>query len=126
MEVITPFNGEVVGKVSLASTEDAKKAIESAHQVFHKTMKKMPAYRRATIFSKAANLLEEKTEEFAKVLVLEAGKPIRDGRGEVGCAVQVIRFAADEGKKLKEKWFQWMRQLGEKIELVWFGVILVG
>lgn len=101
MEVINPFNGEVVGQVSLASKEDAEKAIESAHQVFHKTMKKMPAYRRAEILSKAADLLEERTEEFAKVLVLEAGKPIRDGRGEVGRAVQVIRFAADEAKKIE-------------------------
>ncbi|MFP3888135.1 aldehyde dehydrogenase family protein [Priestia filamentosa] len=101
MEVINPFNGEAVGKVSLASKENAKKAIESAHQVFHKTMKKMPAYRRAEILSKAADLLEERTEEFAKVLVLEAGKPIRDGRGEVGRAVQVIRFAADEAKKIE-------------------------
>jgi len=101
MEVISPFNGEVVGKVSLASKEDAEKAIESAYQVFHKTMKRMPAYRRAEILSKAADLLEERTEEFAKVLVLEAGKPIRDGRGEVGRAVQVIRFAADEAKKIE-------------------------
>ncbi|MED3727679.1 aldehyde dehydrogenase family protein [Priestia filamentosa] len=101
MEVISPFNGEVVGKVSLASKEGAEKAIESAYQVFHKTMKRMPAYRRAEILSKAADLLEERTEEFAKVLVLEAGKPIRDGRGEVGRAVQVIRFAADEAKKIE-------------------------
>ncbi|MCY8234970.1 aldehyde dehydrogenase family protein [Priestia endophytica] len=101
MEVINPFNGEVIGKVSLASTENAKKAIESAHQVFHKTMKKMPAYRRAAILSKAADLLEERTEAFAKVLVLEAGKPIRDSRSEVGRAVQVIRFAADEAKKIE-------------------------
>lgn len=36
MEVINSFSGEVVGKVSLASKEDAKKAIESAHQVFIK------------------------------------------------------------------------------------------
>lgn len=101
MEVTSPFNGEVVGKVILASQEDAKIAIESAHRVFHETMKKMPAYRRADILRKTADLLEERTEEFARVLALEAGKPIRDGRGEVGRAVQVLRFAADEAKKIE-------------------------
>ncbi|MFP3121879.1 aldehyde dehydrogenase family protein [Ectobacillus funiculus] len=101
MDVISPFNGEVVGKVYLASREDAERAIESAHRVFHETMKKMPAYRRADILRKAADLLEERTEEFARILVLEAGKPIRDGRGEVGRAVQVLRFAADEAKKIE-------------------------
>ncbi|MGM7719824.1 aldehyde dehydrogenase family protein [Metabacillus sp. Hm71] len=101
MDVISPFNGEVVGKASLATQLDAEKAIESAHRVFHETMKKMPAYRRANILRKSADLLEERTEEFAKILVLEAGKPIRDGRGEVGRAVQVLRFAADEAKKIE-------------------------
>ncbi|MCI2256124.1 aldehyde dehydrogenase family protein [Domibacillus sp. PGB-M46] len=99
--VISPFNGEVVGKVSLASAEDAERAIQSAHRVFHETMKKMPAYQRADILRKTAGLLEEQTEEFARILVLEAGKPIRDGRGEVGRAVQVLRFAADEAKKIE-------------------------
>ena len=101
MEVISPFNSEVVGKVNLASKEDAENAIESAHRVFHKTMKKMPAYRRADILRKTADLLEDRTEEFARILGLEAGKPIRDGRGEVGRAVQVLRFAADEAKKIE-------------------------
>ncbi|SIS13502.1 Acyl-CoA reductase [Peribacillus simplex] len=101
MEVISPFNKEVVGKVNLASQEDAERAIESAHRAFHETMKKMPAYRRADILRKTADLLEERTEEFARILGLEAGKPIRDGRGEVGRAVQVLRFAADEAKKIE-------------------------
>ncbi|MBT2730366.1 aldehyde dehydrogenase family protein [Bacillus sp. ISL-75] len=101
MEVINPFNGEVVGKANLASQEDAERAIESAHRVFHESMKKMPAYHRAEILRKTADLLEERTEEFARILGLEAGKPIRDGRGEVGRAVQVLRFAADEAKKIE-------------------------
>ncbi|MFC0274599.1 aldehyde dehydrogenase family protein [Metabacillus herbersteinensis] len=40
MDVISPFNGEVVGKVNLASKEDAKRANKSAHRVFHETIKK--------------------------------------------------------------------------------------
>ncbi|MEK3936010.1 aldehyde dehydrogenase family protein [Sporosarcina sp. FSL W7-1349] len=100
IDVVNPFNGEVVGKVSLASAEDAEQAIESAYQAFHRTMKTMPAYRRSDILRKTAELLEERTEEFAQILVLEAGKPIRDGRSEVGRAVQVLRFAADEAKKI--------------------------
>lgn len=101
MDVISPFNGEVVGVVSLASAEEAERAIESAHRVFHETMKKMPAHTRADILRKTADLLEQKTEAFARILVLEAGKPIRDGRAEVGRAVQVLRFAADEAKKIE-------------------------
>lgn len=101
MEVISPFNGEVIGKVHLASKEDTEFAIETAYKVFHETMKKLPAYRRSTILHKTADLLEERTEAFVRVLALEAGKPIRDGRAEVDRAVQVLRFAADEAKKIE-------------------------
>lgn len=99
--VISPFHGEAVGKIDLATREDAERAIATAHRVFHEDMRKLPAYRRSDILRKVADLLEAKTEEFAQILALEAGKPIRDGRGEVGRAVQVLRFAADEAKKIQ-------------------------
>ncbi|MFS0776887.1 aldehyde dehydrogenase family protein [Neobacillus sp. 3P2-tot-E-2] len=101
MDITSPFNGEVVGRVNLATRLDAENAIETAYNVFHKTMKKLPAHRRSDILRKVGDLLEGRTEEFAKVLAQEAGKPIRDGRGEVGRAVQVLRFAADEAKKIQ-------------------------
>lgn len=100
MEVFNPFNDEVVGKVSLASEEIAEKAIESAYDVFHHTMKKMPSYKRADILRKTAVLLKERTEDFAKILTMEAGKPVRDARAEVGRSIQVLQFAADEAKKI--------------------------
>ncbi|GAX89258.1 aldehyde dehydrogenase family protein [Effusibacillus lacus] len=100
-EVRSPFNGELVGKIDMATLKDLDQAIETAHRIFHQTMKKLPAHRRAEILRKAADLLEANTDEFAKILALEAGKPIRDGRAEVGRAVQVIRFAADETKKIE-------------------------
>ncbi len=98
--VISPYTGETVGKVKLATKEDAANAIESAYETFHHTMKTLPAYKRSSILHKAAQILESRTEEFAQVLALEAGKPLKDGRGEVGRAVQVLRFAADEAKKI--------------------------
>ncbi|UYP07327.1 aldehyde dehydrogenase family protein [Priestia megaterium] len=101
MDVTSPFDGKVVGTVSLATREDAERAIETAYRVFHEKMKALPSYRRSDILRKVGKLLEERTEEFAQVLALEAGKPIRDGRGEVGRAVQVLLFAADEAKKIE-------------------------
>nr|WP_318539135.1 aldehyde dehydrogenase family protein [Terribacillus saccharophilus] len=98
--VISPYTGETVGKVKLATKEDAANAIESAYETFHHTMKTLPAYKRSSILHKTAQILESRTEEFAQVLALEAGKPLKDGRGEVGRAVQVLRFAADEAKKI--------------------------
>ncbi len=98
-EVRNPYNGDLVGKVDFATEEDLQLAIETAGQVFEGTMKKMPAHQRSTILRKSADLLESRGEEFAQLLCQEAGKPIRDARGEVGRAVQVLRFASEEAKR---------------------------
>ena len=63
-------------------------------------MKKMPAHERSRILRKAALLLEERGEQFAKTISLEAGKPINEARGEVTRAIQVLQFASEEAKRL--------------------------
>ncbi|MFP3847135.1 aldehyde dehydrogenase family protein [Priestia filamentosa] len=94
MEVINSFSGEVVGKVSLASREDAEKAIESAHRVFHKTMKKMPAYRRAEILSKAADCAAQAMAKLAQ----NVGIPT--SLKDVGVAAEDISNLAEEASKI--------------------------
>jgi acyl-CoA reductase-like NAD-dependent aldehyde dehydrogenase len=98
-EVRSPYDGTLVGVVDFSTTEDLEAAIQSAQNTFEHVMKKMPAYERAAILRKSADLLEERGEEFAQLLCKEAGKPIRDARSEVGRAVQVLRFASEEAKR---------------------------
>lgn len=97
-EIRSPYNGEVVGVVEYGTRADIEEAVQTAHRVFQETMKKMPAHKHSEILRKAADLVEAQAEDFAKVLMAEAGKPIRDARGEVGRAIQVIRFASEEAK----------------------------
>lgn len=100
MEVFNPYNHEVIGKISCATKEDVEQAIANSHNVFKETMRTMPAHERSEILRKTADLLEDKFEDFAKILSLEAGKPIRESRGEVTRAVQVLRFSAEGAKNI--------------------------
>lgn len=100
LDVINPYNQEVIGKISCAKEEDINQAVITAEKVFHETMKKMPAYQRSEILRKTADLLEEKSNEFVNLLALEAGKPIREGEGEVTRAIQVLRFASEGAKSI--------------------------
>jgi acyl-CoA reductase-like NAD-dependent aldehyde dehydrogenase len=99
IEIRNPYNGELVGSVDFATKEDLLLAIDTAQQGFEQTMKKMPAHQRSAILRKSADLLENRGGEFAQLLCQEAGKPIRDAQGEVGRAVQVLRFASEEAKR---------------------------
>jgi len=98
-EIRSPYSGELVGTVQFATKQQLLSAIETSQHVFKQTVKKMPAYERSTILRKSADLLENRQERFAQLLCMEAGKPIRDARAEVGRAVQVLRFASEEAKR---------------------------
>ena len=100
MDVFNPYNGERIATIACASIEDVNEAIEVAQQTFETTMLKIPAHERSRILRKASILLEERSEQFAKTISIEAGKPINEARGEVTRAVQVLLFASEEAKRL--------------------------
>ena len=97
--VLNKFNGEVVTRVARANQETVLEAIASA-QAASRPMAQMAAYERAAGLRHCATRFEERTEELAQVLCLEAGKPIRDARGEVGRLVDTFRIASEEATRL--------------------------
>lgn len=100
MDVFNPYNQEQVATLMLATEDDLNEAVESCFETFHNKMNHMPAHDRADILRRAADLLEEREEEFAQTIVQEAGKPIKYSKGEVQRAVQVIRFASELAKNI--------------------------
>src|SRR5439155_22111319 len=60
----------------------------------------LPAWRRAEILDRAAQLLAARTEEFARIIAEEAAKPIKTARVEAKRAVSTFTFAAAEARRL--------------------------
>ncbi|WP_223587567.1 aldehyde dehydrogenase family protein [Neobacillus bataviensis] len=100
LEVKNPYNQEIVAELALATETDLNEAVENAFETFHSTMKKMPAHQRSDILRKAADILEEKPEDFIDTIVQEAGKPIKYSRDEINRSVQVLRFASELAKNI--------------------------
>lgn len=98
MEVRNPYSGELVAEMHLAGKKEMEEAIENSLQTFHKTMKTMPAHERADILLRASQLLEEKKEEFAEIIAMEAGKPIKHSRAEITRSIQILRFSSELSK----------------------------
>ena len=99
IQVVNPFNNEVIDTVPRAGIEDVDSAIASA-QRGAAIMAKIPAYDRFVMLRKTADLLEERTEEFARTITMEEGKVISEGRTEVSRAVQTISLSGEEAKRL--------------------------
>lgn len=94
--VINPFAGSSVGEIELALPEDVDRAVEGALLRFRTQMRRMPAYERAAVLRKAADLLERRAEDFVRMIAEEAGKPVADGRVEVARGAHVLRLASAE------------------------------
>jgi len=74
-------------------------AIELAKEGF-KELSSFTSYKRYSILMRAAQMLQDRAKEFAKMLVLEVGKTIREARTEVQRAVQTLIFSAEEAKRI--------------------------
>ncbi|ANU15342.1 succinic semialdehyde dehydrogenase [Planococcus halocryophilus Or1] len=124
-----PYNAEVLGKILYATLQDAENAVTSAHRVYTKTMKKMPINRRAEILRKTADLLESEKEQFAHLLTLEGGKPIKASRLDVAHAAQVLRFVSQAIKSIYEERVTLNQVTGEShlgmVKRVSLGVIAI-
>ena len=65
------------------------------------TMRRLPAYHRQAVLQHCVKRFQERAEELAMSLCIEAGKPIKDSRGEVSRLVDTFRIAAEESVRLQ-------------------------
>ena len=92
--VTDPYTGETIAQVPLATPADVADAVTSART----HLPPPPAAERAGVLERSAELLRERHEDFARVLAMEAGKPITQARGEVSRCVDTLVYSAIEAR----------------------------
>jgi acyl-CoA reductase-like NAD-dependent aldehyde dehydrogenase len=97
VEVRSPYSGEIVGRVARAGAQEARRAVDAAARALESPL---PAYERAAILDRVAELLRERQEEVARTICAEAGKPLKAARVEASRAVSTYTFAAVEARRL--------------------------
>ena len=99
MEVRSPWDQGLVGRVTIATRADAREAVQHAVASLRRT-RGLPRWKRRNILEDiAAGLLEQK-DRFAQLIMAEAGKPVRLARMEVDRAVLTFKTAAEEAVRL--------------------------
>ncbi|MCC9609299.1 aldehyde dehydrogenase family protein [Blastopirellula sp. JC732] len=99
LEVCDKYSGEVAARVPLASPELISQAIDAAAKAT-RPMAKLKAYERQEILQYCVKQFEQRQEELAETLCVEAGKPIRDSQGEVTRLIDTFRIAAEESIRI--------------------------
>jgi acyl-CoA reductase-like NAD-dependent aldehyde dehydrogenase len=99
MEVRSPWDQGLVGRVTRATRADARQAVHHAVASLRRT-RALPRWKRREILEDVAAALIEQKERFAQLIVAEAGKPVRLARIEVDRAVLTFKTAAEEAARL--------------------------
>lgn len=95
LEVTDKYSGEVVARVALADRAAIEESIAAAWGA-RDAMRRLPSYARKEALANCARRFRERADELALTLAVEAGKPIRDARGEVDRLVDTFQVAAEE------------------------------
>ena len=94
LEVRSPWDQGLVGRVTIATRADARQAVHHAVASLRR-LRALPRGKRREILEDVAAALIEQKERFAQLIVAEAGKPIRLARSEVDRAVFTFKTAAE-------------------------------
>jgi len=99
IEVRNPYNNEIVDTVPKGTKEDMKKAIDCAEKGFQKS-KNLPAHQRIDILKKTADIIQNKKEDYAKMISSEGSKTIREARKEVDRAINTLTISSEESRRI--------------------------
>jgi acyl-CoA reductase-like NAD-dependent aldehyde dehydrogenase len=95
--VRAPYDGADLGRVPLADAATVDAAVKAARATLAEPL---PAWRRAEILDRAARLLDERTDEYARSIAGEAGKPLKAATVEASRAVGTFVAAAVAARTL--------------------------
>ncbi len=99
LDVVDKYTGEVATRVAMASPADIDRAIAAAVAATE-PMRKFPPYARQAVLQHCVDRFQERFEELAMALCIEAGKPIKDSRGEASRLIDTFRVAAEEAVRI--------------------------
>jgi len=97
-EVLSPYDGTVVGRVAQGDAALVDRAAEAAQEAFESD--DFPQHERAGVLDRAAELAAERVDDLTLAIAAEAGKPLKTARVEAARCVDTLTFSAVEARKL--------------------------
>lgn len=100
LEVTDKFTGKVATRVALADAKAIDRGIAAAVEATE-PMRRLAPYERQAILQHCVRRFTERADELAYALCVEAGKPIKDSKGEVSRLIDTFRVAAEESVRIQ-------------------------
>ena len=98
-QTINPFTEELVKSFREHTDAQLEAIIAKAEETYENDWTLRSLAERKAIVKKAASILREKLDEFAKPITLEMGKLFREAQGEVKLSADILDYYADNAEK---------------------------
>ena len=97
IRAVNPANDEVVGEYEETAPEEVERIVRAAHEAFL-SWRDRPFTERAALMRRAA-VLRERAREFARLMAVEMGKPVKEGASEVEKCASACDFYAENAAR---------------------------
>ena len=98
IDVVNPATAEPFARISTVDRARLASALEDAHGAFL-PWRRLTGKARGAYLHKIADQVESRRDEIARTITLENGKPLPQSQGEVGMAVDHLRWFAEEARR---------------------------
>lgn len=122
--VVDPATGEAVGEVPWGDAGDVELALDAAAAAWPAWARRN-AFERGALLERAADLIRERVEGYARRTAEESGKPLAQARAEWAGAPNYLRYAAEEARRLGGRWIP-ARAPGRRIDVTYAPLGVVG
>src|ERR1700687_2695163 len=95
---VNPFNGEVLRTFDQHTDQQMEQMLVTADWTFREVWSRKPIRERAKVIGKAASLMLEQKEKFARLATFEMGKRIAESRGEVELSASILKYYAENAE----------------------------
>lgn len=99
LSVSNPATAETLGTVPDCGEQEVANAVEAASRAFE-NWARTPPVERETLLLQVCDLIRDHSEDLAKIITLEEGKPLAESRAEVSSGAAFVRWYAAEGRRL--------------------------
>lgn len=96
LEVRSPYDSKVVREIQEQDKQAAEAALSKAYALFQDQKNWLKPHQRISIVKAAAEIMQSRFEDLARIATLEGGKPIQDSEAEVKRAINTVQIAAEE------------------------------
>ena len=100
LKILSPFDGHLISEIEWDDAQKLEHALATAHLLTQNPDRTLAVPQRIEILERAAKLVGDQAEKFARQAAEEGGKPLIDSRVELDRAVQGIREAAQSISRL--------------------------